>query len=86
MNDSAQSKIAEFEAHIHEMGRKAGKNWRLTALKANDLYIEDVDTNNYYIAEHKTERGKVTIKNCNPLLRGAAQPAPDEHDSDNGSR
>lgn len=67
LNDSAQAKVAEFEGHIHEMGQKAGKNWRLTALKANDLYIEDIDTSVYYIAEHKTERGKVTITNIRPI-------------------
>jgi len=67
LNDSAQAKVAEFDGHVQSMGRKAGKNWRLTALKASDLYFEDVDTNVYYIAEHKSNNGKVTIQNIRPI-------------------
>ncbi len=67
LNDSAQAKVSEFEGHIHEMGRKAGKSWRLTALKAKDLYFEDTETNQYFVAEHKTDHGKVKIQNIRPI-------------------
>lgn len=61
MNDSAQAKVALFEERIAEMGKKAGKNWRLTALQAKHVYFEDVDTNTYYIAEHSKINGQVKI-------------------------
>jgi len=67
LNDSAQSKVAEFEHHISQMGDKAGKNFRLTALKSDSLYFEDVENNSYFVADHKTERGKVSIKNIRTI-------------------
>jgi hypothetical protein len=59
--------------------------------KDDNLWIENYDpeSNRCIFSEYSKGnllQGKVTIKNCNPLLRGAAQPAPDEHESDNGSR
>lgn len=68
LNDSAQSKVAVFEERVQQMGNSAGKQWRLAALHAKNLYIEDVKTHQFYIAEHVREpHGKVTITNIKPL-------------------
>jgi len=67
LNDSAQAKIAFFEERVKQMGQQIGKNWRLTALNARDLFIEDVDTHNYFIANHARDHGKVTITNVRPI-------------------
>jgi len=68
LNDSAQAKVAVFEERIEQMGRSAGKQWRLAALHAKQLYIEDVNAQQFFIAEHVREaHGKVTITNIRPL-------------------
>ena len=67
LNDSAQSKIAFFEDRIKEMGLKGGKDWKLTALRNNDLFIEDKTTNTYYIANHNNDRGNISITNIRPI-------------------
>lgn len=68
LNDSAQSKIAVFEERVQQMGKSAGKNWRLAALHAKQLYIEDIKTRQYFVADHLREQhGKVTISNIRPL-------------------
>jgi len=68
LNDSAQSRVAFFEERVQQMGLQAGKTWRLAALHAKQLFIEDVNTHNYLIAEHAREsHGKVTITNIRPI-------------------
>lgn len=67
LNDSAQAKVAFFEDRIRDMGSNAKKNWQLVALKANELYFEDIDTNQFYIAEHSKDGRKVTISNIRSI-------------------
>lgn len=67
LNESAQSKIAFMEHKINEMGRLAGRNWKLAALYDKDLYIEDVESHDYLIADHIKSNGKVTISNIRPI-------------------
>jgi hypothetical protein len=68
LNDSAQAKVASFEERVTQMGRTAGQNWRLAALHARNLYIENVDTHQYYLADHVREaHGRVTITNIRPI-------------------
>ena len=64
LNDSAQARIAFFEDRIASMGKHAGKDYRLVALHAKNLYFEDVDDNIFFIAEHARDKGgKVSITN-----------------------
>jgi len=63
LNSSAQAKVAFFEERVQTMGQAAGKSWQLVALRDQDLFFEDVDTNKYYVADHGTDHGKVTIAN-----------------------
>ena len=63
LNDSAQSRVTFFEDRIAEMGKNAKRNWKLVALHSNELYFEDVDKKEYYIAEHSKDGRKVTISN-----------------------
>lgn len=68
INDSAQAKVAVFEERIGHLGKAAGKNWRLAALHAKQLYIEDVNSHEYFVADHHREaHGKVSINNIRPL-------------------
>ncbi len=67
LNDSAQAKVAFFEERIAQMGKEAQKHWRLAALHAKNLYIEDTDTNTYYVADHARNHGKITILNIRPI-------------------
>lgn len=68
LNDSAQAKVAFFEDRVQEMGNQAGKNWRLAALHAKELYIEDCDAHTYLVAEHTRDHGKVNIANIRPIV------------------
>lgn len=64
LNDSAQARVAYFEDKIASMGKHAGKNYRLTALHAKNLFFEDVDANAFYVADHIRDKGdKVVISN-----------------------
>ena len=67
LNDGAQAKVAFFEERVQAMGEQADKNWRLAALHAKELYIEDVDNHTYFIAEHSRDHGKVSITNIRPV-------------------
>ena len=67
LNDSAQAKIAFFESKVSEMGKAANKNWRLAALYSKDLYIEDLDSNSFYMAKHQKNQGAVTITDIRPI-------------------
>lgn len=67
MNDSAQAKIAFFEDRVRDLGKAAGKEWRLAALKANELYFEDVASGQYYLADHSKDARKVTITNIREI-------------------
>lgn len=67
LNDSAQARVAFFEERIQNMGKNAKKNWQLVALKASELYFEDTDTNEYFMAEHSKDGRKVLISNIRPI-------------------
>ncbi len=67
LNDSAQAKVAFFEDRVREMGKSAGKQWRLAALKTNTLFIEDVGNTTYYIAKHTKDQGGVNITDIRPI-------------------
>lgn len=62
LNESAQANIKQFEERIAYMGKELGKTWKLAALHQDSLLFED-ENNNYYIAEHKKNNGKVVISN-----------------------
>lgn len=68
LNDGAQAKVAFFESKIAELGKAAGKNWKLAGLKANTLFIEDVDSHDYLHANHRREAGgKIVIEGITPI-------------------
>jgi hypothetical protein len=67
LNESAQAKVSFFEERVAQMGKQGGKNWRLAALHAKDLYIEDVDSHDYYVANHARDHGKISITNIRPI-------------------
>jgi hypothetical protein len=67
LNDSAQAKVAFFEERVQQMGQQAGRQWRLAALHAKDLFIEDINSHDFYVAEHSRDHGKVTITNIRPV-------------------
>ena len=69
LNDSAQAKLAFFENKIQDIGRQAGKNWKLAALLPKSLYIEDTDTHQHFVAVHRREKfGKVVIEGITPIV------------------
>ena len=67
INESAQSKVKLFEERVQAMGRRLGKDWKLAALHNNTLYIEDVNTHDYFLADHSKSNGKVVISNVRQL-------------------
>ncbi len=67
LNDSAQAKVVFFEDRVSQMGGQAGKNWKLAALHARTLFIEDTDTHDYYVADHARDHGKVSITTIRPI-------------------
>lgn len=67
INNSAQAKIAFFEDRLQKMGQSADKNWQLVALRDQDLFFEDRDNNQFYLADHSTDHGKVNINNIRPV-------------------
>lgn len=68
INGGLQAKITVMEGRVREMGRQASANWRLVSLSGDHLFIEDVDTNTFYVADHKREKGNtLTIDNVRPL-------------------
>ena len=67
INNSAQAKVAFFEERLQKMGQSAGKNWQLVALRDQDLFFEDIDKNQFYLADHASDHGKVTINNIRQI-------------------
>ena len=67
INESAQSKVKLFEERVELMGRKLNKEWKLAALHSNTLYIEDVNSHEYFVADHHKTNGKVVISNLKQL-------------------
>ena len=67
LNESAQARVAFFTEKVEEMGRSAGRQWRLAALRTNDLFIEDVKNQSYYLAEHSKTQGKISINNIRAI-------------------
>lgn len=69
LNESAEAKLTLFRNKIQEMGKQAGKNWKLTGLLPKALYIEDVDTHQHYVAVHRREKyGRVVIEGVTPVV------------------
>ena len=67
INDSAQAKVALFESHVRDLGKQIGKNWKLAALHAKDLFIEDTDTHDYYTAKHMRDKNRINITDICPI-------------------
>ena len=68
INDSSQSQVALFEERISSMGKHAGKNYKLVALHPRSLYFEDVDKNEYFVADHTRDKGgKVSVTNIRQI-------------------
>ena len=67
LNESAQAKLTFFEDHVKEMGRQVKKDYRLTALFAKELYFEDVQNKQYFVADHSRQHGKVVINHIRPI-------------------
>jgi hypothetical protein len=67
LNESAQARVAFFTEKVEEMGRSAGRQWRLAALRTNDLFIEDVRNQSYFLAEHSKTQGKISISNIRAI-------------------
>lgn len=68
INNSAQSKVAQFEGMVRKLGQKSGSKWRLAALNNTQLVIEDITTNTYYVGKHtKVKGGRITISNITPI-------------------
>lgn len=68
LNDSAQARVAFFEDRVASMGKHAGKDYRLVALHAKNLYFEDTEANAFFIAEHTRDKGgKISISNIRPV-------------------
>lgn len=64
LNQSSQSKVALFENIISKLGSSAKQNWKLAALLPNQLYIEDVNSGEFYLADHSREKGgQINITN-----------------------
>lgn len=61
INESAQSEINLMRKIVKDMGKKVGKQYDLVALRRDKVLFEDVDSNEYYLANHSNEKGKTTI-------------------------
>lgn len=69
LNNSDQSRIAYFDDVVGKMGEKKGKNWKLAALQDSRIFIEDVDTNDYYTASYaKKKFGKIVIEGIKKVV------------------
>jgi hypothetical protein len=68
INNSASSKLKFFEEAVVRMGQSAGKSLRLTSLDNTNVIYEDVDKNQYYLADiKKGTRGRVHFENIRPI-------------------
>ncbi len=64
LNKSAQARVVMFESLIKDMASKSNQNWRLSALNTDTIIIENVDSKEYYIADHSQAKGgRITIDN-----------------------
>lgn len=63
INDSAQARVSFFSEKVEEMGKLAGRQWQLAALRSKDLFIEDVNNGSYYVANHTKDQGRISINN-----------------------
>lgn len=57
INNSAQARVVTFENMIRDLGEAQNADWKLTALQSTTVIFEDADTNQYYVADHKREKG-----------------------------
>ena len=68
INSSVQAKLSLAESIVKDLGTKVGANWRLAALRGDTLFIEDVNSHDYYMASHRREKGgRVTVDNVRPI-------------------
>jgi len=67
LNDSAQARVSFFSEKVEEMGKLAGKQWRLAALRSKDLFIEDVNDNQFFVASHTKDQGRIAISNIRSI-------------------
>lgn len=95
INNSAQSQIKFFSEAVRRLGEKSGKKWNLSALLNGRLFIEDVNTGQYIMADFaRSKGGKVTINNFkkievnegakNPIFESACKSLIDAIESGNG--
>ena len=63
INDSAQARVSFFSEKVEEMGKLAGRQWQLAALRSRDLFIEDVSNGSYFVANHTKDQGRISINN-----------------------
>ncbi len=70
INDGVKARHNLHERLIGRMGKKAGKNWSLTALSPNysKLIFEDLDEGRYYGASVKKTGSRVEISNIKPII------------------
>lgn len=68
INDSVQAKVAAMEDRVAELGRQANSNWSLACLRGDHLFIEDVKSHDYYVADyHREKGGTIVIENIRPI-------------------
>ena len=68
INGGEQAKIALFENKVQELGRSRGRAWKLASLGATQLYIEDTQSNDYFLADYRREKGnRFIVNNVRPV-------------------
>jgi len=68
INNSAQAKVHLFESLVKKLAKKTNSNWQLAALNGGKIFIEDLDTGKYLMADHaRAKGGRVTISNVRPV-------------------
>jgi hypothetical protein len=68
INSSLQARVAHVEALVRDLGKRVGANWRLAALRNDSLFIEDIDSHDYYLAAQRREKGgRLVIENVRPI-------------------
>lgn len=63
-NNSAESQIKFFKESVEKLGAQNGSNWRLAATTNGRIFIEDVDTGEYLVADYSRQKGgRITVNN-----------------------
>lgn len=68
INNGAAAKLSFFEDAVKRMGTQANKKLRLTSLDSTSLMFEDVDQNQFFIADiKKAAHGKIELDNVRQI-------------------